>query len=443
MKITATNDMKMFIYILQWLLRFPLPLFIAEAMFIPYLKRKKNFPIRFFISSVVFFFLTCIVVFFDKYMHIDWFYFSFLIVFLLSLLPMFCSLDVTMKHVLFYAMSAYSIQNSVDSVCSLCCSLLSVTNKWMARLVSLICYLACYPIYFFIFVNKVKDTDFANIKSKRMILTFGLTLLSVYVLSMFAFVSDDAPNSYSTRLLSILCDILLLCLQFDIFRRNKTLQETYLLKQVIEKKNEMDKRYKEDMELINIKCHDLKHNIKALRMMAQTDAERNYIKELEKSVMFFETNIKTGNETLDVLLSEKALICQKENIRYSFIVNGGLLDFMNEMDLHSLFGNALDNAIEALRASEIDKRIIVLDIRREGNYVSIKQENHTSEKVKFDRFSYPITNKNDKQFHGYGTKSMIYIVKQYNGEITFRQIEDRFIINIHIPIPKDENKKQA
>lgn len=431
------NDMQMLVYIIQWLLRFPLPLFIAETMFFPYLKRKQHFAVRFVLSSVLFFGCTCIIVFFDRYMHISWFYFSFLIVFMFSLFPMMFSLDITMKHILFYAISAYSIQNSVDSVCRLCCTFMQVEDSWMIQLVSLACYLICYPAYFFIFVNKVKNTDFANIKSKRMVLAFGLTLLAVYVLSMFAFVSQDAPNSLSTRFFSILCDILLLCLQFDIFRRNETLQEKYLLKQVIKKRNDMDRRYKEDMEIINIKCHDLKHNIKALRMMAQTDAERQYIQELEDSVMFLETNIKTGNETLDVLLSEKALICQKESIRYSFIVNGSLLHFMNEMDLYSLFGNALDNAIESLRSSEIDKRIIELDIRKEGNYISIKQENHTSERVLFNRNGYPITGKKDKLLHGYGTKSMIYIVKQYGGEITFRQEDDRFIINIHIPIPKE------
>ena len=57
--------------------------------------------------------------------------------------------------------------------------------------------------------------------------------------------------------------------------------------------------------------------------------------------------MRTGNEILDTILTEKSLICENSGIHINCVADGSLLAFMNPVDLYTLFGNALDNAIEA------------------------------------------------------------------------------------------------
>ena len=75
-------------------------------------------------------------------------------------------------------------------------------------------------------------------------------------------------------------------------------------------------------------------------------------KKIEKSVQIYSAIVRTGNEILDTILTEKSLICENSGIHINCVADGSLLAFMNPVDLYTLFGNALDNAIEAVRKLE-------------------------------------------------------------------------------------------
>ena len=67
---------------------------------------------------------------------------------------------------------------------------------------------------------------------------------------------------------------------------------------------------------------------------------------MEQEIRSYEAQNKTGNEVLDTILTSKSLYCQQHGITLTCVADGAALDFMDTMDLCSLFGNALDNAIE-------------------------------------------------------------------------------------------------
>ena len=90
----------------------------------------------------------------------------------------------------------------------------------------------------------------------------------------------------------------------------------------------------------------------------------------------YESAFQTGNATLDIILTEKKMLCQQEEISFSCMADGVALEFMNELDLASLFGNSLDNAIEQERKEAVEKRYIFLKVQRNGMFVSIRIENY-------------------------------------------------------------------
>ncbi|HBE99400.1 MAG TPA: ATP-binding protein, partial [Firmicutes bacterium] len=104
------------------------------------------------------------------------------------------------------------------------------------------------------------------------------------------------------------------------------------------------------------------------------------------------------------------------------------LNFIEEPDLYSLFGNALDNAIEAVsKIKEPSKRLICLYIRRVmGKKTSVTLENYYDGQIKFNEKGLPITTKKNDGYHGFGMKSMYETVKKYGGDICCTLEKDRF-----------------
>ena len=190
---------------------------------------------------------------------------------------------------------------------------------------------------------------------------------------------------------------------------------------------------KENIKLINIKCHDLKHQIHNL---AENKVNPKALKEIEKSVMIYDSIVKTGNDALDVLLSEKSLFCNENKISLTYIVNGESLSFMQDYDIYSLFGNALDNAIEYLLNVEEDKRFIRLNVNTFGDNLVIHIENYFDGELSYDN-GLPKTTKQNKDYHGFGLVSIKTIVENYHGDLFIKNSGKLFIINILIPYVKN------
>ena len=113
---------------------------------------------------------------------------------------------------------------------------------------------------------------------------------------------------------------------------------------------------------------------------------------------------------------------------------GTLLTFMSVMDICSVFGNLLDNAIECeLRIPDKKKRLIHLAVFSKKDFLIICCENYCPEPVNF-RSGDPVTTKEDGNYHGYGVKSMRYTAQKYGGTMTIEAKDNWFSVNILIPL---------
>ena len=189
---------------------------------------------------------------------------------------------------------------------------------------------------------------------------------------------------------------------------------------------------KENIELINRKCHDLKHQIAGLRNITDSEERRQVVDSIEKSVMIYDSILHTGNPILDTVLTEKSLVCQVNGIRMHGIIDGKLLFFMDAIDIYTLFGNALDNAIEANRKVEEEKRCISILIHEKVNLIFIQIENPYSEALHF-KHGLPQTSKADKDYHGFGMESIRTMAEKYGGFLTLETGQDIFVLRITIP----------
>ena len=186
---------------------------------------------------------------------------------------------------------------------------------------------------------------------------------------------------------------------------------------------------KETVELINIKCHDIRKQLYTLGSRVPTEE----LDELKKAVDIYGSTVKTGNETLDVLLAERSIVCKGRGIQLDYIADGAKLDFLKPGEVYSLFGNALDNAIEAVTPLEPDRRYIGLQVRAERGMLLIRMENCAAEPLHFVD-GLPQTTKGDARWHGFGVKSIRRIVQQHGGTLTMQAQDGMFRLVALLPL---------
>ena len=153
------------------------------------------------------------------------------------------------------------------------------------------------------------------------------------------------------------------------------------------------------------------------------------INKIEQAIDIYDSTYKTKNEALNIVLMEKGLICKNNQIELTCIIDASKLSFIKDNDIYSLFGNLLDNAIEAVKNLEQSKRVISLQIKNSGEFLIIKTYNNYNGKINFVN-NLPITTKEDKDYHGYGLKSINYIVKSYDGQMKIKTNNQVFDLTI-------------
>ncbi|OZG64256.1 histidine kinase [Bifidobacterium eulemuris] len=271
------------------------------------------------------------------------------------------------------------------------------------------------------------------------LLTVACIGLFAYSLSNISYVLSDTPFSttlsgelFIIRTITDFAGVAMLFV-FDLQMRERNLEmEQTALRSMLQMQYNSYRISKESMELVNRKYHDLKHQIALLR--TEGGDANAHLDRLEREIGAYEAAYRTGNDVLDTMLTMKAERCRALGIQLQCVAQGESLAFIDPMDLSSLFGNALDNAIEAAgRVRDADRRQIRCSVAERRGFVQICVENGCEGPVAFDK-GVPRSTKGDDANHGFGFKSMREIVERYGGSITARVDDGRFILRMLIPV---------
>ena len=258
--------------------------------------------------------------------------------------------------------------------------------------------------------------------------------------NLFIYAKVDPGAALFNIVLQFYC-ITLLYLQSALFKKSSMRKELETIQLLWHQQKGQYQLSKETIELINHKCHDLKHQVQAIRAVKDEKERETYLEKIEKSVQIYSAIVRTGNEILDTILTEKSLICENSGIHINCVADGSLLAFMNPVDLYTLFGNALDNAIEAVRKLESkEKRVIDIMLYERQSFLMLQIVNPMCGEVKFED-GLPLTTKAKNGYHGYGMKSMLHTIQKYEGHLTTEVKNGCFYFNVMLHLERDSNKK--
>ena len=257
-----------------------------------------------------------------------------------------------------------------------------------------------------------------------------------YILQPLAGRAELADVYLQMRLFLILVmtllSVVMLILQWNAYRRLALQNDKQVLLQMARQRESQYEFSKENIEMINRKCHDLKHQLRALEQVSD-DERRAQLRQARQAVDFYDAVVKTGNDALDTLLTEKSVYCQNRSIRLSCMVSTHYLSRIGLVDLYTLLGNALDNAIESVeRLASPEKKTISLTIRDQGRMLYLQVENYYEGTIAFED-GLPQTQKDDRENHGFGVRSIRSIARAYGGEMYLSADGELFLLQVVIP----------
>lgn len=264
-------------------------------------------------------------------------------------------------------------------------------------------------------------------KAKRN--TILLTIPSVVLTNVLFSLSDPYQSESWTltillKLFACIICLLVLVLRAGILLQNRNEEEKNVLHQIFRQEKEQFDNLRLSTEAINAKCHDLRQRLGAIGDKLTNEE----MKSLKEATKIYDSTIKTGLDVLDAILYEKQLICRKKGIRLSALCDGKLLSFMESTQVYSLVGNALANAIEATENLPPEKRIIDITLRLERGLILLDVTNYFEGDVHIGEENLPVSSKRDGHNHGYGSKSIRYIVEKYKGSLRYKIHDNIFTL---------------
>lgn len=153
----------------------------------------------------------------------------------------------------------------------------------------------------------------------------------------------------------------------------------------------------------------------------------------KKLIGDYDASFDTGSSALDIIITKKSRECNRHQIKLTCLVDGRKLSFIEEIDLYALFGNIIDNAIEASRKIEDkSKRLISLSAVKKEGFVMIHESNYFVGNLKMQN-GIPMTTKHDTNYHGYGIKSIKMLCDKYDGNLKISTEDNIFNIDLIFP----------
>lgn len=340
---------------------------------------------------------------------------------------------------LFCCTAGYIAQNLISGTSNLIDTLVCAAGRpelpWSSTL--LMGCLLVYPLYLWLFVRLVRRHNLADISEPRIILVALAVVATVIGLDVVVKSLGASTLGLEAYLMARLAHGVL-C-GFTLFSEQKILATRQLAtEREVERRMaaERERQYqlsRKNIDAINVKCHDIKHQIRSLADDGRL-ADGRALEDLAAEIAIYDSTVKTGNPALDVILTEKGLVCSGEKITLAVIADGRALECLEPQEIYSLFGNALDNAIEAVRGiGEPERRLVSLNVRRSGTMCIINVENSCDVAPAF-RDGLPVTTKADAGSHGFGTRSMRGIVERHGGVLSFGCEDGIFHVDALLPV---------
>lgn len=231
-------------------------------------------------------------------------------------------------------------------------------------------------------------------------------------------------------IIGLLFAIALIYIKNYIYLKEKEQKDQFMI-ETLKRQYSFYQDKQRDDEKLKAVYHDMKNHLLILENKENTEETQAMAKKLREQIEDYENYIHTGNDFLDVIIKDKTEVAKEKNIDFNVMIDFKDIECIEPLDISTIFGNGIDNAIEAVEKLPKEKRVICLKAGKINEFLSIVIENNYNPEIKLENKK---TTKKDKFFHGYGIQNIKNAVEKYNGNCTITKENEKFILKILIPI---------
>ena len=354
----------------------------------------------------------------------------------------FCSvLAYTMQHMAYetwnFIVTVTGLGNYGDAYAAdFAFSRLSIFELFFYLFSYALIYFACWAVISY-YINAEEKLDIGS-GGRKLFIAFIVVAVDVVLNSVMLYGVGDTVLPITVQLViycqSMLCCVLAIGILFSLQKQHVAAEETEEVRRLWQLDRALYERFRESVDVINIKCHDLKHQIRQLRGTGSTVSSES-LAVIEEAVSIYGSRYDTGCEILDTILAERSLLCEARQIRLICMADGQALNGFSPDCLCTIFGNAISNAMEAVeKVADPERKVVHLSVTRTRGFVNIHVDNPFAEEL-IVREGLPVTSKGDTDYHGFGMRSMRLMAEKMGGGLSFHAEEQIFCLDICLPLP--------
>ena len=286
-------------------------------------------------------------------------------------------------------------------------------------------------------ISIFSQTNIIKENIKWHFLSIGLVLASLHMV-VYCFIKGKI--NYSILGIAFISNIIFLIVILIIYfvyintLRNVEIQKKEI--EILQEKNKKEIEYYREVARLNQQIrkiyHDLKNHIIIADAIKSCDMSEEYQESLDEYFEKYLCVASSGNNILDILLEKKYEKCRKKGICFRFNVDFSKGDFVNLVDIGTIFGNIIDNAIEACeRLEDNEQKTINLVVNTVENFIFIKISNPVEVVKREGERLFSLKRKRKEE--GLGLICLQEALEKYDGSYTYEIVNHFFNLTIVMP----------
>lgn len=285
-------------------------------------------------------------------------------------------------------------------------------------------------------VKKKNVIDMSNKEWLQFLIFPIFTLITVIVMtnSMAASYHEDIVNVYYVIAIGlIVVNMVVFHLINEILENSQRIREADILKQQsigqLELYNSLCKNY----DIQRKRTHEYKNQIMCIDSLLKKkkyDKLEEYINSIFNRLDGQLDMVDTNNEVVNAIINAKYYEALQNNVLFILKINDLSHIKVSDDDIVTILSNLLDNAIEAAKQCDIDRRTISIRLLCEDDILSISVSNSYKTEPEITEDGYIHTTKKDKEEHGLGIRNVVATLEKYNAEYIIDYKNGKFVFSI-------------
>lgn len=306
--------------------------------------------------------------------------------------------------------------------------------SWQIYMIVILCRLGGIAATYILFKNYHYQFTWRDF----LIVLFNFVILEIlYVFYQTPFYGGE--GDYFSIVMEFLCFLLSVSILVPFFYMKNYYFMRERAKQSEQMAEQMQARYQyyrekqQEEERVRGVYHDLKNHLLILQTQTGNREEvQRSLRTLQEQLVEYENYQNTGNDFLNIIIRDKSKTAREKQIDFSSAIQFEDGGFIESLDISTIFGNALDNAIEASEKLPKDQRMITVKASRIRDMLVATVENTILPYLEVPGK----TTKKDQFLHGFGLANIRRAVEKYGGQCISKESDGLFVLKIVIPIPE-------